>query len=195
MTIEHLFSVPVYYSHFSDTEQNYKKISKEIQAALASKKYQNLYSPWDDTVLSSFSDSEFEPVLESLPTLKNYIINHVVEYVSNITGNTILDNRIDITESWLNISPRGGFQNYHTHGADREVSGVYYYQTSELDGDIKFKTDSSALLHSKIKFPRYVTYKPEEGKLLLFPSLLEHAVLVNKTHSDRISISFNVRIL
>jgi ectoine hydroxylase-related dioxygenase (phytanoyl-CoA dioxygenase family) len=35
-------------------------------------------------------------------------------------------------------------------------------------------------------------YLPENGKLIVFPSWLEHSVLANKTNEIRISIAFNV---
>ena len=36
--------------------------------------------------------------------------------------------------------------------------------------------------------------KPEEGKLLLFPSYLHHSVEENLSDEDRIAISFNLDI-
>jgi len=35
---------------------------------------------------------------------------------------------------------------------------------------------------------------PEEGRMYVFPSWLEHGVEVNRSDQDRVSISFNVHI-
>jgi branched-chain amino acid transport system ATP-binding protein len=37
-------------------------------------------------------------------------------------------------------------------------------------------------------------YKPQEGKIILFPSWVEHSVLPNMTESTRISVSFNLSV-
>jgi uncharacterized protein (TIGR02466 family) len=39
-----------------------------------------------------------------------------------------------------------------------------------------------------------VKIEPEEGKLLLFPAYLQHAVEENLSNEDRIVISFNINI-
>ena len=37
-------------------------------------------------------------------------------------------------------------------------------------------------------------FPPVEGRVLIFPSHLEHEVEINKSKEDRISVSFNIRL-
>ena len=102
---------------------------------------------------------------------------------------------IDIKQSWCNISNRDAFQHFHVHG-DMDLSGVYYHQTNGNDGDIVFRNPSLVNRFHKLTYniDNSVNYKPEVGKILLFPSFLEHAVFHNNSDDKRISISFNVTV-
>jgi uncharacterized protein (TIGR02466 family) len=39
-----------------------------------------------------------------------------------------------------------------------------------------------------------VRMRPEEGRMYVFPSWLEHGVEINRSDRDRVSISFNVLV-
>jgi uncharacterized protein (TIGR02466 family) len=96
--------------------------------------------------------------------------------------------------SWLTCSQQNDFIHIHNHG-DFDLSGVYYYKTSNLDGDLFFRSPvisgrtarCSSMLHQTP-----LVYKPYVGKLLLFPSWLEHGVKRNESYDQRISLSFNI---
>lgn len=104
-----------------------------------------------------------------------------------------------ITESWLNINPPTTYNSKHLHPRSL-FSGVYYISAPEGDcGQIIFEREPLMLSY----LPSYVVehwndmtsgtaaYKPEAGKLLIFPSWLLHWVETNNTQQDRISLSFN----
>ena len=38
-------------------------------------------------------------------------------------------------------------------------------------------------------------FTPKEGRILIFPSKLEHEVKENKSDEDRISYSFNIKLI
>ena len=48
-----------------------------------------------------------------------------------------------------------------------------------------------------LKTNSYMTYffYPKEGKILIFPSSLSHQVEENKSDEDRISYSFNIKLI
>ena len=39
-----------------------------------------------------------------------------------------------------------------------------------------------------------IHFNPTEGKIIVFPSHLNHLVQENKSNEDRISVSFNIRL-
>ena len=83
------------------------------------------------------------------------------------------------------------------------MAGVLWIKIPENCGDILFSAplNFSTFLEiesytedfkEKINYFHSYKFKPEEGKLLIFPSHLEHNVNENKSNEDRISISFNM---
>jgi uncharacterized protein (TIGR02466 family) len=147
-------------------------------------------NPWEDGVLTSFKyDSELNFVNKT-PLLKDYVIKHTLEYLKHIIK-TKKENII-IQESWFNVSKTGGYQHVHCHPT-MDISAVYYYQTNGDDGSLMLSPDSSGLKNSIFNV-EYKKIPPQEGMLILFPSFLDHAVLMNKTNHDRISITFNIKV-
>jgi uncharacterized protein (TIGR02466 family) len=187
MPTEFWFPTPIYYHQFSGKQL--AAIQGEIDRAYPT--YTNqLTRPWDDQVLTTFNYSKLPDFLKDTPLLKDKIREHIVEFIGASQAFTFYD-------SWINVSSKHGYQNYHYHN-DSTISGVYYYRTSGGDGAIKFKPESIAYQDSKLisllNVSKTITYQPAVGKLLLFPSFLQHAVLMNTTEQDRISISFNIRL-
>jgi len=189
--VENLFPIPIY----SDIVKNeeYKLVQSEIATAISSLDIDSLKNPWDDTVKSSFDYNAPRNFVEQTPIFKEAIRNHMIQYFAEVNPKLpVID--FKITDSWINFSDRGGYQNYHSHTFS-DISGCYYYQSTVEDGDIKFKSPSSAHISSSILLNKYVAHKPLQGKLLLFPSFLEHAVMMNNTDNTRISISFNIKFI
>ena len=106
--------------------------------------------------------------------------------------------KLVINSLWININ---GYQNsniIHTHPGSF-ISGVFYVKAEENQGDICFQ---NPLKHfNDFMYINYafldtnVFYQPKTGKLLLFPASLPHSVLSNETNIDRISISFNTKVV
>ena len=91
------------------------------------------------------------------------------------------------------------FQFEHDHTgpfSNNVLSGIYYYKTNGSDGDLVFMSPNPFQLSGISSFgDSEVRFKPEEGKLLLFPPWLRHRVEINKTEHIRISIAFNLKLL
>lgn len=188
--IEFFFPTPIYYHIFDDTE--IVLIHKEIHKYDSSIDKKRLINPWGDTVLTNFMYGHYDHSFRYLPILEGKIINCLKEYLNFLKINF---SKIDIVESWINYSYQGGYQNFHMHDG-YDISGIYYYQTNGVDGDLFFIHPSTMNRFHKItsQIDPKITYKPEVGKLLLFPSFLEHSVGINSSNSVRISLAFNAKI-
>ena len=110
-----------------------------------------------------------------------------------------LDSEPFLGNMWANINPPGGYNRPHMH-PNSLWSGVYYIKTPENCGHLKCEDPKSvaAMTHPKRKegqLPSYlwreVHYKPIAGRLIMFPSWLNHCVDPNESDDIRISVSFN----
>ncbi len=107
---------------------------------------------------------------------------------------------------WININyPQGAETNINkVHMHDRNVlSFVYYVQADNDCGNLTLFAPHQlydyAVPYRHIKQPNQWNstrfhIKPEEGKLVCFPSYLLHNANANKSNRDRISIAINADI-
>jgi uncharacterized protein (TIGR02466 family) len=99
---------------------------------------------------------------------------------------------------WVNVLPPGGSHTSHIH-TNSVISGTYYVRLPKGSAAISFEDPRHALMMAapprKAEAPRYsqtyVTLAPSAGDLLLWESWLRHEVPLNRSDSDRISVSFN----
>lgn len=189
MTTQYFFPTPIYFSFV----KNLESIQEEVDCYLASVSETDLENPWGDTVQTTFKYGNFVHALDKMPILLLEIKEHCYEFLKNIKYQQTAD--IHVKESWCNISNRNSFQHIHLHG-DTDISGVYYHQTNGQDGDIVFRNPSLVNRFHKLTYniENSITYKPEVGKILLFPSFLEHGVFHNNTDHKRISVTFNINL-
>ena len=189
MPVEYFFPTPIYFSFV----ENLDLIQREVSQYVSTLKEHELTNPWSDTVQTTFKYGSYNHALSNTPNLLEEIKRHCKEFLSGVNYSNL---NITIRESWCNISSKNSFQHYHLHD-DNDLSGVYYFQTTGEDGDIVFSNPSLVNRYHKVtsKINSCVSYKPEVGKILIFPSFLEHAVLHNATDNTRISITFNVKIV
>lgn len=186
MPVEYFFPTPVYFDFIN--ENDLVICQQEIFSYISTLKNTNLFNPWGDTVDTSFKYGNYDKILESTPYFSKVINKHCKEFLKYLN----LTTDFEIKESWVNISKPMNFQHFHIHDT-YDISGVYYYQTNCNDGEIVFNNPSLVNRFHKLtsKLDSSISYKPEIGKLIIFPSFLEHAVYHNTSKSERISISFN----
>ena len=117
----------------------------------------------------------------------------------------ISDNISMAVEGWKNINGPGDFNVKHNHPRSN-LSGVLWIKTPKDSGNIVFTSPQffdrfneldSYTKEFQLKSNAYMTYYfvPKEGRILIFPSSLEHEVKENKSNEDRISFSFNVQLI
>lgn len=188
MPVEYFFPTPIYFSMV----ENKDPIQQEIKNYVSMLGGAELVNPWGDTVLTTFKYGNYDRVLDKTPHLLEEIKKHCREFLTKLNHHNLT---VKVRESWCNIGGEKSFQHFHIHG-ESDISGVYYYQTTGSDGDIVFRNPSLVNRFHRLTYniDNSVNYKPEVGKLLLFPSFLEHAVFHNNTVNTRISISFNITL-
>lgn len=126
---------------------------------------------------------------EECTPLRNWLVDCVDEYAKNVLGLEV--EGMGITQSWLSIKRTGQKHTAHAH-PNSVISGVFYFQ----DGDTPIMFTNHD--HDFFKITRnpeiapwnnYTIY-PKGMGVILFPSHLEHEVIVNE-NEDRYSLSFN----
>ena len=106
--------------------------------------------------------------------------------------------------AWININPPEAFNLKHNHPTS-DLSGVLWIKAPQDCGNIHFDSPRSFAAHQEIDsyvedFKKNNNYfhsfhfNPTAGRILVFPSHLEHHVDFNQSQEDRISVSFNIRL-
>jgi len=143
--------------------------------------------------------SENDRILESieLSNLRLFIDEQIKIYKSKIL-NLKSENDIYITQSWINTAKTNQFHPRHKH-PNSLISGVLFITGSEGDGmpPIRFHR-SNSLIPLDLQYEELNDFnsgcrwfEPVKGRLILFPSLVEHDVEKNNTNNIRTSLSFN----
>ena len=85
---------------------------------------------------------------------------------------------------WGNISSFGNYNSTHSHSYEaNKLSGVFYLQVPENSGEFEYLNPIDKTLAGY--------HQPRDKELIIFPSILFHAVAPNFSQEDRISIAFN----
>jgi len=106
--------------------------------------------------------------------------------------------------AWVNINPPEAFNMKHNHPTS-DLSGVLWIKSQKDCGNIIFDSPRSFATHQEIEcynedfkennnYFHSFSFNPVAGRLLVFPSHLEHHVDFNESQEDRISVSFNIRL-
>ena len=104
---------------------------------------------------------------------------------------------LKLYNSWFCVNNYGDYNTVHNHQGSI-LSGVLYLNVpDDKCGEIEFYRDdeSNYYLPTLEKYNNFTsqkaTYKPEKGKLLIFPGWLKHAVQGSRSQGERVSMSFN----
>ena len=107
-------------------------------------------------------------------------------------------------KAWVNINNLGSFNVQHNHpGCD--LSGVLWVKCPKECGNIVFYSPSLFETFQEIEsytqdfkdknnYHHNYFFPPLEGRMLIFPSHLQHEVKKNLSNEDRISVSFNIKL-
>ena len=186
--IEAWFPTPVFVD-LADSQ-----IQKEIEEQYFGKEKEILKGikkeSWGDNIDATYSLNgdllkEFQ-----LNKLEGYINDCVRSFLNHLQSDV---KQIKRLHSWVNYSSKYQYQNQHNH-MPAKISGVYYIKSNEKDGNLRIHSPIRHLPQlvndTNLSF-NLVEYTPQAGKIVLFPSWVEHSVRPNMTDDTRISISFN----
>ena len=192
--VHKLFPVPV----FEQKLVNFESLNLELENYIFELKKKNpdgqkrsnaggWHSPFFNINESEVIKKFISSFKDSLPVI-----------MSDHMGWQISKEKIKILEMWSIINSKNTFNVQHNH-PNSLLSAAYYVKAKKNSGQIKFfdPKEMKVMYHPSIsKFneisAEVVKIEPEEGKLLLFPSYLYHAVDENLSDEDRIVISFNL---
>ena len=141
--------------------------------------------------------------LTNIRNCKSETLNDII--VSSVSKLPILKGVAAAVSGWKNINGPGDFNVIHSHPKSH-LSGVLWIKTPENSGNIVFESPEifnryqeldSYSDELKLNSNNYMTYyfTPKEGNILIFSSNLLHEVKENKSNEDRISYSFNIRLI
>ena len=155
---------------------------------LCEKQYANGYTSYF-TQKKLHSDKAFKNLLQFIRKVAN---DYAKKQYWDLDNHTL-----ELKGFWCNVNGKNNHHPDHIH-AHSQIRGVIYLQCNEDSPAITLKDPRAIRWHSvppvKQNRPENSTYAaitPGVGKLLMFPSWLEHGVPINTSDEDRISMSFN----
>ena len=189
---ESFFTVPIFYIDMENSEKiNHKLLNdilqwkKEDEKGTGRSNNLGWHSQEDMNLRDEFED------------IKN-IINEKLNSISLIEQYSSEADLV-IEEMWANVSPKYAYNSYHFHPYSL-WSGVYYVKAPENSGQLKVEDPRSVALMVRPRMKegkppqrlwREASYDPKPGRLIMFPSWLNHCVDPNNSNDIRISVSFN----
>ena len=192
MPVEKWFETPIYYNRVN----NFDKIQKEIHSAidvLEAKGTFQKHKDWGNQN-HSLSDPRFKQNLVeeyNLLNIKNEILINVSKFINNFTEKKY---NFIIKESWLTKTLSKEHTVAHCH-AGCDLSGVYYFKAPKDSGNIYFLNPLTNLIANEfLNTDDLVSYPPDNGIMLLFPSWLYHGVRSNDSDDVRVSLAFNLKL-
>ena len=136
--------------------------------------------------------------MHELPQFKK-LVNMLYDCQKTIYEQEYYESEPFLGNMWANINPPGGSNRAHIH-PNSLWSGVYYVKAPQNSGQLKIEDPRSVALMTRPKqkdvpkpdrLLREHHYEPKTGRLIMFPSWLNHCVDPNNSNDIRISVSFN----
>ena len=186
MIIEKFFPTLVY---GKDVELNNHQLAQDIVNWSNQDKgvSRTNFKGWHSTT-DMHTKSEYSQLITELMRMQKEIYDneHIARYAR--LGNM-----------WANINPPGGMNMPHIH-PNALFSGVYYVKSNPKSGRLKIMDPRpGSQLYMPTRKPgdpgrdmwKDANIEPIEGRIIMFPAWLWHAVEPNDSNELRISVSFN----
>lgn len=183
-----------WYPHFDKEQSNIVRRIYEIRDGDRRGREQS-----EEQYVNGYTSYFTQNKLHSDRTFKN-LLRFIYEVAIDYANKQFWDldkYALELKGFWCNINGKNSYHPDHIHPRS-QISGVVYLQCSENSPAIILKDPRAVRLHNvpmvKQNRPENTTYAsivPSVGKLIMFPSWLEHGVPINTEDEDRISMSFN----
>lgn len=188
MNRELYFATPIYVKDIGTPEFNAQLEQNIINWSRQDKGVQKTnVNGWHSTT-DMHLKPEYKMLVDLLHQAQHFIYN-----------DELLDNEPFLGNMWANINPPGGYNRAHTH-PNSLWSGVYYVKAPINSGHLKVEDPRPYINISRPRrkqgqLPTHlwseVHFEPIAGRLIMFPSWLNHCVDTNQSNDIRISVSFN----
>lgn len=128
-----------------------------------------------------------------LARLRAWFQSQLDDYKQNVMG---ADIELYITQSWTSVNPKGAWFHQHNH-VNSVVSGVFYIQANAEGPKFVLHRPKNEFVYNfepkefNVFNSQLVKIQSYTGRLILFPSQVEHHVEPNQTDEVRISLAFN----
>ena len=149
----------------------------------------NAYSTFDGTSNIINEITQSAAMCADLENKISFVLN---EYATKVLGLA----EVKVSNSWAHIQNHGSYIVEHTH-PNSKVSGVLYLKSDEGSNNLVFKNPNpynkieAPVVHNEFNYGNS-TFPAKPGRVLLFPSWLEHGSNHIQNYStERIIISFN----
>ena len=150
---------------------------------------------WQSSSKEVFTEEGFTPFKDKL-----------IPCVTELTNEFRVVRQMDLVQMWLNVNGPFSYNVSHRH-PNCELAGVLWIkQTPESgrfvfdnmdvgyrDANLLYSTNADYLKERKM-LPEYVP-QYTDGTMMIFPANFTHRVEINETTEDRISLSFNIKII
>lgn len=183
MNIENFFGIPIM-QRIIDLSLTNKEINYFKSLEYSQQKYNQL--------------SLNTNVLGDLKVLriKEIVVKNLQQYIESTLSCT---QQFYITNSWIAKNEPGAEHHRHSH-PHSIISGVLYLNAKPNSGSITFHRDPVLMerydfrynIKQSTPFNSYgVNMDTCTGKIIIFPSHIDHSVSVNNSNEDRITLGFN----
>tara|TARA_B110000444_G_scaffold59749_1_gene55637 strand:+ start:1742 stop:3580 length:1839 start_codon:yes stop_codon:yes gene_type:complete len=188
----------IYYSNISNHLKNAQPFTEKLIKELLN--IENVWEPHDQATFKGFQSRSnfnlFKNPSRQVSHLKSIINSELKLYCAKFSDQTCSYIKNWPTEinlqGWYVILKNLGYQKLHIH-PDGWLSGVIYLKvvpSMERDeGSIEFNMRGE---HYDHKDASRVTYQPNLGDIVFFPSSLHHRTIPFTTSTDRMIVSFDL---
>jgi uncharacterized protein (TIGR02466 family) len=205
MAIETWFPLAVYYEDLETPLEVKQRMLDHLAPALE----QHLRNPSTGFAYTGDTRSEWQiHESDAFSWLRDRVEHHAVRFAKALGVNLAVMG-FYFQRSWPVFTRQGEKVNLHSH-PNASLSGVYFLSVGDMEkaGSLIFHNDSrqNALgVGFDTNNTRGITqwnafnyaqavYKPQEGRLVLFPAKQLHSVEPNQTDQIRISVSFDIAL-
>ena len=194
MRIDQAFCTPLVYHKNEDIVDGLKKYILDNQP-------QGVDSNVGDYVKHNLKESTFDffnsnesIIQESMRWFGDCLVQTVSEFNNNILNGQY---GVGFVDSWFHIGKKYSCHDVHNHG-NCSWCGIFYVDSGEVDkgGETIFRnpvTPNFTDCGNNYVFTS-IRVMPENGKLVLFPSYLDHYQSLYTGDKDRIVIGFNMTL-
>jgi len=131
-------------------------------------------------------DPEFEPFFKKLIDMFKYTFNN---YLGRTHAGSSPEYRM--INGWININSTNNYNYFHCHGGS-DVSSVFWVKANKNSGSLVFPNPYQYSQWHMLE-EEHKVFEPKEGKLIFFPSSMNHFVTQNLSKTSRISLAFNFK--